>query len=113
MVISITEKQDHDDGQRFKSNLKRELNTLERRKAFAGRMTIGRGAVLYFGPYFGGLIFFAGLFYMLIGLGILQFSESLLISIIVMVAGSFVIMGSLFTSRVVMRVELERMEWGK
>lgn len=111
LVTIVTEKQDRETDQRFKGNLKRELNTLERRKAYAGRMSIGRGAVLFFGPYFGGLIFLAGLLYMLFGFGLLHFSYPFLISIGVMVVGSFVIMGSLFTSRVIMKAELERMEW--
>lgn len=110
MVTSMTEQQSHDDEKRFKSNLQRELRTMERRKAYASSMKIGQGAVLYFGPYFGGLIFLAGMVEFLRVIGVIHLTEMLLISILIMVLGSLIIIASLFASRVVMRIEVEQRE---
>lgn len=110
MVTKMTEQQSHDEQKRFKSNLQRELRTMERRKAYASSMKVGQGAVLYFGPYFGGLIFLAGMIEFLRVLGIVQFTEMFVISILIMVLGSLIIVASLFASRVVMRLEVEQRE---
>ncbi len=110
LVINMTDQRDEPSNERFRSNLKRELHTMERRRAYLSSARVGRAAVLYFGPLVGGIVVMAGLMAFLVNLGIMQLNLLLILSFIVMVAGSFIVVGSIFAARVVMTEEIVNRE---
>lgn len=110
MVTIMTSNQSHESDQKFRSNLKEELKTLERRRAYRSSVEVGRGGVLYFGPYLGSLLVFAGILDLLSVESILRISFTVLVSLVIMIVGSFVIVASLFAAKVVIPLEVEPRE---
>jgi hypothetical protein len=100
MVIKITNNQSHDDNNKFKENLKIELDLLEKKKLHSFGMKIGAIAVSYFGAYFGGLIVYIGLLEILNYLGFLHFTLVTDIAFFLIAFGVLVILVSKFVSKV-------------
>lgn len=110
MVLCMTNNQDQDSDQNLRTNLRRELKTLERRRAYANSINVGKGAVLYFGPYLGFLLVFIGIMDLFDVVGFVKLSIPLLISLTIMIVGTFVVVASLFTARVVIPLEVQPRE---
>lgn len=107
MVILVHDNQSQDINDKFEENVKKEFASLERRKSYIKNLRIGYDAghlaVLYFGAYIGGLIFFLGLTEFLNILGIFTLTLWILVTIFVMALGILIVLASVFVSRI-MRV---------
>ncbi len=116
LVIKMTDKQNHDMNDNFQRNLERELREVERRKYWKNLETLfnewedngykaGELAVKYFGSYLGAVIIGLGLLLVLHIYEMIQFTFGFDVAIILFVFGAFIILASVYTSKIMTRKE--------